>query len=78
MKPNIHPEYREVAFVDLSINKTFIISSSVATKETVEIDGQKASVLVSRYNGKVLRVIPNDELSRSMKLTREELLKLVK
>ena len=48
------------------------------TEETVEIDGQKASVLVSRYNGKVLRVIPNDELSRSMKLSREELLKLVK
>ena len=48
------------------------------TEETVEIDGQKASVLVSRYNGKVLRVIPNDELSRSMKLTREELLKHVK
>lgn len=40
MKPNIHPEYREVAFVDLSVNKTFIISSSVATKETVEIDGK--------------------------------------
>ncbi len=40
MKPNIHPEYREVAFVDLSINKTFIIASSVQTKETVEIDGK--------------------------------------
>ena len=39
MKPNIHPEYRPVAFVDLSINKTFIISSAVQTKETVEIDG---------------------------------------
>ena len=48
------------------------------TEETVEINGQKASVLVSRYNGKVLRVIPNDELSRSMKLSREELLALVK
>ena len=34
MKPNIHPEYRPVAFVDLSINKTFIISSAVQTKET--------------------------------------------
>ena len=45
------------------------------TEEFVEIDGQKASVLVSRYNGKVLRVIPNDELSRSMKLSREELIK---
>ena len=29
MKQGIHPEYREVAFCDLSINKT----------ETVEIDG---------------------------------------
>ena len=40
MKPNIHPEYREVAFLDISINKTFIIASSVQTKETVEIDGK--------------------------------------
>lgn len=40
MKPNIHPEYREVAFLDLSINKTFIIASSVQTKETIEIDGK--------------------------------------
>ena len=47
-------------------------------EQKVEINGELASVLVSRYNGKVLRVIPNDELSRSMKLTREELLKLVK
>lgn len=39
MKKDIHPEYREVAFVDLSINKTFIIRSAVQTKETVEIDG---------------------------------------
>ena len=39
MKPNIHPEYRPVAFVDLSINKTFIIPSAVQTRETVEIDG---------------------------------------
>ena len=45
------------------------------TEEFVEIDGKRASVLVSRYNGKVLRVIPNDELSRSMKLSREELIK---
>ena len=47
------------------------------TEETVDIDGKPASVLVSRYDGKVLRVIPNDELSRSMKLSRDELIKLV-
>ncbi len=40
MKPNIHPEYREVAFVDLSINKTFIISSSVQKKASLAIDGK--------------------------------------
>ena len=40
MKPNIHPQYREVAFVDLSVNKTFIIASSVQTKETTVIDGK--------------------------------------
>ncbi len=43
------------------------------TEETIEIDGKQASVLVSRYNGKLLRVIPNDELSRSAGLSREEL-----
>jgi formate dehydrogenase major subunit len=48
------------------------------TEEFVEIDGKKSSVLVSRYNGKVLRVIPNDEISRNSKLTRDELFKLVK
>ena len=40
MKKDIHPEYREVAFVDLSINKTFIIRSAAQTKETIEIDGK--------------------------------------
>lgn len=39
MKQGIHPEYRKVAFCDLSINKTFIIKSTAQTKETVEIDG---------------------------------------
>lgn len=46
--------------------------------ETVEIDGKKAEVLVSRYNGKVLRVIPNDDVSRKANISREELIKLVK
>ena len=43
------------------------------TEEFVEIDGKKASVLVSRYNGKILRVIPNDEVTRNCGLSREEL-----
>lgn len=40
MKQGIHPQYRDVAFLDLSINKTFIIGSSVETKETIDIDGK--------------------------------------
>ncbi|MCR5653218.1 MAG: FAD-dependent oxidoreductase [Ruminococcus sp.] len=43
------------------------------TEEFVDIDGKQSSVLVSRYNGKILRVIPNDEISRNCGLTREQL-----
>lgn len=48
------------------------------TSENIEIGGKKANVLVSRYNGKVMRVIPNDEVSRNADISREELFKLVK
>ena len=48
------------------------------TEETVDINGKQASVLVSRYNGKVLRVIPNDEASRNSGMTREELAAKIK
>ncbi|MED9970307.1 MAG: FAD-dependent oxidoreductase [Ruminococcus sp.] len=50
----------------------------IYTDETVEINGEKACVSVARYNGKVLRVIPNDEVSRNSGLTRDELFALVK
>ena len=40
MKKGIHPEnYRPVAFRDMSNGDTFISRSTVAAKETVEIDG---------------------------------------
>lgn len=40
MKSGIHPEnYRPVAFRDMSNGDTFISRSTVATKETVDIDG---------------------------------------
>jgi len=39
MKAGIHPEsYRPVAFRDMSNGDTFITRSTIATKETVEID----------------------------------------
>ena len=40
MKKGIHPEsYRPVAFKDMSNEEVFISRSTVATKETIEIDG---------------------------------------
>lgn len=40
MKKGIHPEsYRPVAFKDMSNEDVFITRSTVATKETIDIDG---------------------------------------
>ena len=40
MKKGLHPEnYREVVFKDMSNEDVFITRSTVATKETIEIDG---------------------------------------
>ena len=39
MKKDIHPSnYREVAFKDMSNEEVFITRSTIATKETIEID----------------------------------------
>ena len=48
------------------------------TEQEITVNSQKAKVLVSRYNGKVIRVIPNDEVSRNSGLSREELKSLIK
>ena len=39
MKDNIHPKYQQVAFHDTSIDKYFIIGSTLTTSKTVELDG---------------------------------------
>ena len=38
MKDGIHPDYREVVFLDLSNNYSFVTRSTVKTKETVKSD----------------------------------------
>ena len=40
MKDGIHPNYRDVAFVDLSNGFQFVTRSTVQTRETIEIDGK--------------------------------------
>ncbi|UDF34530.1 UNVERIFIED_ORG: type B 50S ribosomal protein L31 [Shinella sp. XGS7] len=40
MKDGIHPNYREVVFVDQSNGFQFVTRSTVQTKESIEIDGK--------------------------------------
>ncbi len=41
MKPEIHPEYREVLFVDLSNDFKFVTRSTVQTRETMKYEGKE-------------------------------------
>ena len=38
MRADIHPNYRDVCFVDLSTGTQYIIPSTVQTRETVKIE----------------------------------------
>ena len=38
MKEGIHPNYREVCFLDLSSNFQFVTRSCAPTKETIKLD----------------------------------------
>jgi len=40
MKEGIHPNYRDVVFVDLSNGFQFVTRSTVQTKETIELEGK--------------------------------------
>ena len=40
MRPEIHPEYREVLFHDTSADAYFLIGSTVAAQETREYEGK--------------------------------------
>lgn len=39
MKPDIHPEYREVVFLDTQNGTSFITRSTIATEETTTVEG---------------------------------------
>jgi large subunit ribosomal protein L31 len=41
MKQSIHPEYRDVVFMDVQTGDKFIIGSTVNTRENIEVDGKK-------------------------------------
>ncbi|MDE6156225.1 MAG: FAD-dependent oxidoreductase [Eubacterium sp.] len=46
--------------------------------ETVTVEGKFCELLVSRYNGEVIRAVPNNDNARNCGLSREELINLVK
>lgn len=39
MKPDIHPQYREVVFQDTSSGEMFLTRSTIETSETVDYEG---------------------------------------
>lgn len=41
MKEGIHPEYREVVFMDLSNDFKFVTRSTIQSKETIKLDGKE-------------------------------------
>jgi len=45
--------------------------------EKIEVDGKECELLVSRYNGKVIRAVPNNDNARNCALSREEFIKRV-
>ena len=72
MKPDIHPEYREVVFQDTSSDLRFITRSTIATSETIELDGETyplAKVEISSeshpfYTGKQILVDSGGRVER--------------
>ncbi len=53
MKKDIHPStYREVAFKDMSNDEVFITRSTVASKETIELDGVTYPLVKLEITGK--------------------------
>jgi large subunit ribosomal protein L31 len=40
VKEGIHPEYREVVFMDQQTGNTFISRSTLKSRETIELNGQ--------------------------------------
>ncbi len=41
MKEDIHPEFREVVFKDVSTDEQFIIGSTADTEKTTTVDGKE-------------------------------------
>ncbi len=45
MKPDIHPDYHKVLFVDSATGNEWISRSTLTSKETREVDGEEVPVV---------------------------------
>lgn len=45
--------------------------------KTLTIDGRDCQYLVSRYNGKILRAVPDNDNARAVTLSRDEIIKMI-
>ena len=45
MKPGIHPDYHKVLYVDTATGDEWISRSTLTSKETREVDGEKMPVI---------------------------------
>lgn len=45
MKPEIHPDYHDVLFVDSATGKEWVTRSTMKSKETREVDGKEIPVV---------------------------------
>lgn len=59
-----------------SLNKQVPLKEQYSI-ETVTVDGKACELLVSRYNGEVIRAVPNNDNARNCGLSREKLMDLV-
>ena len=45
MKPDIHPEYHKVLFIDSATGDEWVTRSTLTSKETREVDGEEIPVI---------------------------------
>lgn len=60
-----------------SLNKQVPLKEQYSI-ETVTVEGKACELLVSRYNGEVIRAVPNNDNARNCGLSREALMDLIK
>lgn len=72
MKADIHPEYREVVFLDQQTGNTFISRSTLNSRDKIELDGKtyplfKCDVTSEShpfYTGAQTRIVETDRVEK--------------